>query len=239
VIRVASYAVRVIIEIVPFVNAKHVPRNVAQYFATGFLLSKSIFDFWTLANTEMPSIYVALIHYPVLNKNADIIASAVTNLDLHDISRAAKTYGVKRFYVVTPLTDQIELAKRIISHWTNGAGASYNPDRRSALELICIKESLDEVAEHIFDLENTHPETVATCAKKHQTAISYEKLRNDIKNGRPYLLVFGTAWGLAEETIHKADYILEPIAGNTAYNHLSVRSAAAIILDRLLGVARE
>jgi len=29
--------------------------------------------------------------------------------------------------------------------------------------------------------------------------------------------------------------MLEPIAGTTGYNHLSVRSAAAIILDRLLG----
>jgi hypothetical protein len=29
--------------------------------------------------------------------------------------------------------------------------------------------------------------------------------------------------------------VLAPIRGNTSYNHLSVRSAAAIILDRLLG----
>ncbi|MGW8301987.1 MAG: RNA methyltransferase [Desulfobacterales bacterium] len=29
--------------------------------------------------------------------------------------------------------------------------------------------------------------------------------------------------------------MLEPIAGKTDYNHLSVRSAAAIIFDRLLG----
>jgi len=31
------------------------------------------------------------------------------------------------------------------------------------------------------------------------------------------------------------DMLLEPIEGYTDYNHLSVRSAAAIILDRLLG----
>jgi hypothetical protein len=186
----------------------------------------------------MPNIYVALLHYPVVNKNGDIIASAVTNLDLHDISRAAKTYDVKRFYVVTPLTDQIALAKRIIGHWTTGAGAAYNPARRRALELICIKESLDEVAGHIYGLESTHPETVATCARKHETAISCAKLRSLIKDERPYLLVFGTAWGLAEETINHADHILEPVAGDTAYNHLSVRSAAAIILDRLLGDGR-
>ena len=186
----------------------------------------------------MPCIYVALIHYPVINKNADIITSAITNLDLHDISRAAKTYGVKRYYVVTPLADQITLAKRIISHWTNGAGAAYNPMRRSALELIRIKESLDEVADHIYGIEGKHPRTIATCARKQSAAISYEKLRSLIKDEKPYLLVFGTAWGLAEETINSADYVLEHVAGVTAYNHLSVRSAAAIILDRMLGVAR-
>jgi hypothetical protein len=77
----------------------------------------------------MAKLYVALIHYPVVDKNGDIIASAVTNLDLHDISRAAKTYGLKSFYVVTPLEDQRELVERIISHWTNGIGAAYNPKR--------------------------------------------------------------------------------------------------------------
>jgi hypothetical protein len=52
----------------------------------------------------------------------------------------------------------------------------------------------------------------------------------------PHLLVFGTAWGLAEAFISEADYILEPITGSPDYNHLSVRTAAGIILDRLLGV---
>jgi hypothetical protein len=45
----------------------------------------------------------------------------------------------------------------------------------------------------------------------------------------------GTGWGLTEECFSAADFILEPIAGNGSYNHLSVRSAAAIMLDRLLG----
>lgn len=31
------------------------------------------------------------------------------------------------------------------------------------------------------------------------------------------------------------DYIVEPIYGAGSYNHLCVRSAVAIILDRLLG----
>ena len=183
----------------------------------------------------MPNIYVALLHYPVMNKNGDVITSAITNLDLHDISRAAKTYGVKGFYVVTRLADQIVLAKRIIGHWTHGTGADYNPARRSALELIRIEESLADVIQHIAGQENVQPKTVATCARKFDDAISYDKMRGLMSNGKPHLLVLGTAWGLAEEMIRQADYILEPIAGQTAYNHLSVRSAASIILDRLIG----
>jgi hypothetical protein len=49
------------------------------------------------------------------------------------------------------------------------------------------------------------------------------------------VLLFGTAWGLADEILEAADHRLAPINGKGAYNHLAVRSAVAIILDRLLG----
>jgi len=182
----------------------------------------------------MPNLYVALAHYPVVNKNGAIIASAITNLDLHDISRAAKTYGIRSYYVVTPLEDQQALAKKIIAHWIDGSGADYNPSRGSALELIHIKSSLAEAAEHIECVENEYPQIVATCARRHPSNISFEAFRGILEEGRPHLLVFGTAWGLAETFISKADYVLEPISGIREYNHLSVRAAAAIILDRLI-----
>ena len=186
----------------------------------------------------MPNLYVALTHYPVINKRSDIIASALTNLDLHDISRAAKTYGVKSFYVVTPLSDQKALAAKIIAHWTEGAGAVYNPARRRALELIKVKDSIAEVAEEIKNRENSSPKTVATCARRQPSSIGYAELREILKSGEPHLLILGTAWGLAETLISEADFVLEPITGTTGYNHLSVRSAVAIILDRLLGPGR-
>jgi len=183
----------------------------------------------------MPKLYVALIHYPVVDKNGNIIASAVTNLDLHDISRTARTYGLSSFYVVTPLEDQQELVQRIISHWTNGIGATYNPKRRRALELIRVKNSFSEVLEQVADKEHDYPITIATCARKYPKNISYEKFRAMLNNGKPYVLALGTAWGLAEEFLSEADYVLDPIVGTADYNHLSVRSAAAIMLDRLLG----
>lgn len=181
-----------------------------------------------------PNLYVALTHYPVVNKRGEIIASALTNLDLHDISRAAKTYGVKAYYVVTPLTDQKLLAEKIVAHWTAGAGAIYNPARREALELIRIKDSIANVIDDIRNLENRDPKIVTTCARKYPANIGYQQFRAILQNGMPHLLVFGTAWGLAESVLSAADFILEPIEGTAGYNHLSVRSAAAIILDRLL-----
>ena len=184
----------------------------------------------------MPNLYVALTHYPVVDRRGDIITSAVTNLDLHDISRAAKTYGAKGFYVITPLVDQQRLVHKIISHWTHGAGAVYNPARRSALKLIKLKDTIAAVAEDIDGIENETPKTVATCARRNTTSTGYKELREILKSGKPHLLVFGTAWGLADTFIAEADYILDPILGPTDYNHLSVRSAAGIILDRLLGM---
>lgn len=181
------------------------------------------------------NLYVALTHYPVINKNGNIIASAVTNLDLHDIARVAKTYGVPSFYVVTPLVDQKILIDKIIAHWIDGSGARYNPKRREALELIRIKNSLDEVIEHIRTNVGNSPKTVVTSARQSPRNLSFGKFREMLQDRNPYLLLFGTAWGLSEQFIMEADYTLNPVMGTTGYNHLSVRSATAIILDRLFG----
>lgn len=182
---------------------------------------------------------MALIHYPVVNKNREVIASAVTNLDLHDIARASKTYGVKKYYVVTPLEDQKVLVEKIISHWVTGVGAVYNPIRREALELIRVKDSIAAVTEHIQSKEEVMPKTVLTSAREYPGSITYETFRGMLGTGTPYLLMFGTAWGLPESLISEADYVLNPIKGNCGYNHLSVRSAVSVILDRLVGVRSE
>ncbi|MEZ4526009.1 MAG: RNA methyltransferase [Desulfobacterales bacterium] len=180
-------------------------------------------------------LYLALIHYPVVNKNGQIIASAVTNLDLHDIARAARTYGVSAFYVVTPLKDQQELVKRLLSHWLQGGGAQYNPVRGEALGLIRVADSLEIVKQDILRQEKEKAETVVTCAKDQPGCLHFSRFREMLDKGSPYLLIFGTAWGISRDFITAADHILEPVRGNTDYNHLSVRSAASIILDRLMG----
>jgi hypothetical protein len=178
------------------------------------------------------------MHYPVVNKNGDTIASSMTNLDLHDISRAARSYGVRTFFVVTPLDDQKVLIDRIISHWTDGYGAGYNPARKEALGLIELKTDFEEVLEHIRSNGEGVPKVVVTSARPGCRCVGYGEFRKMIADGRPHLLVFGTAWGLAEEFIRSADVVLEPITGEGDYNHLSVRSAAAVILDRIVGKNR-
>ena len=186
----------------------------------------------------MHNLHLALIHHPVLNKHGTVITSAVTNLDLHDISRLARTYGLGSFFVVTPLADQRQLVGRLIAHWTQGAGAIYNPKRKQALEAISIRETLEQVvAELSADISAEDGLiTVATSARGHCRSIPHDRLREVLRTGRSCLLMFGTAWGLADNVLEAADYVLAPITGSTGYNHLSVRSAAAIILDRLAGV---
>ena len=181
-------------------------------------------------------LYLGLLHYPVYNKNRQRIASAITSFDLHDLSRLARTYGVKRFFVITPLTDQQDLAERIVRHWTAGYGASYNPIRKEALELIAVSPSLEDCLQEIERVEGEKSTVVATDASKQNGRnLTYPEATRMIGSGKPVLLLLGTGWGLDKEVIHKADYILDPIWGPTEYNHLSVRSAGAIILDRLVG----
>lgn len=183
----------------------------------------------------MPNVTVALIHHPVVDKNGDTITAAVTALDLHDIARASKTYGVNTFYVVTPLEDQQTLVRRIISHWITGAGAKYNPDRQAALELIRLKPSLQDVLMEMEADTGEKPQVVVTSARMDKSDLSYPAIRDLAGDSRPILLLFGTAWGLAPELMTAADYRLAPISGAGSYNHLAVRSAVSIILDRIMG----
>lgn len=182
---------------------------------------------------------IALIHYPVINKSQEIIGSAVTNLDIHDIARAARTFGVDEYFIVTPYADQQELVTEIVEHWQSGHGAEYNPARKSALALVRLSDSLDDVILQVEKKRGSRPLLVTTSARFQNNTTTFAATRQRIEAGEPILLLFGTAHGLAEEVMGRADHVLPPITGSTGYNHLSVRSAAAIILDRMLGNREE
>ncbi len=179
---------------------------------------------------------IALLHHPVYDKNRQTVTTAVTNLGLHDIARAARTYGLFRYFVVTPVPDQRALAERIRRHWQEGWGAAYNPQRKEALKLIRVVATLDEARAELAESFGRPVKTLATGARNRPESISCPALAKRLReDDQPYLLLFGTGWGLTDDVFAAADAVLEPITGPAAYNHLSVRSAAAIILDRLLG----
>lgn len=183
-----------------------------------------------------PNVSIALLHYPVYDKNQQVVATAVTNLDLHDIARSAKTFGLYRYYVITPVAEQRTLSERIRSHWLDGWGAAYNPKRKAALELMQVVDSLDMALDDLEKSCGKRAKIVVTGAQGRANSISSAQLGELFRDAaQPYLLLFGTGWGMTEEIFNRADYVLEPIRGRGTYNHLSVRSAAAIILDRLLG----
>lgn len=185
------------------------------------------------------NLYIALCHYPVLNKYGEKVAVSVTNLDLHDMSRVARSYGLGGFYATTPIEDQKALAEQLLSHWKEGAGSKANPDRAEAFSKVKV---FDDIEAAVLDIEaqtGQCPRLAATSArldrrKEAEPAMSYKELQGWLANS-PVLLIFGTGHGLAEEVLSKADGILRPVRYLDDYNHLSVRSAVAIIVDRLIG----
>ncbi|MEB2283657.1 MAG: RNA methyltransferase [Myxococcales bacterium] len=184
----------------------------------------------------MAPLYVALLHYPVYDKNRRVVTTAVTHLDIHDIARSACTFGVRRFYVVTPVPALRELSARILAHWGSEWGASYNATRKDALALVGLTEDLDQTIVDVERDSGEPPMLLVTSARTEHPTIGWAELRRlRAEAERPLLLLFGTGWGLTEEVIGRADHRIPAVPGTGEYNHLSVRGAAAIILDRMCG----
>ncbi|NMC69624.1 MAG: tRNA (guanosine(37)-N1)-methyltransferase TrmD [Myxococcales bacterium] len=182
---------------------------------------------------------VALVHHPVRARTGETIATSVTNLDIHDIARASRTYGVAAYHLVTPIALQRELVETVAAHWLEGESGGRVPQRADALRLVRTAAALGDVVETIRREAGAAPLCVATSADpRGRPTVGWAKLRGRLAaETRPVLLVFGTGWGLADEALDAADLLLEPIAGPTDYNHLSVRVAAGVTLDRLFGRA--
>lgn len=185
-------------------------------------------------------VWLALVHYPVYNKKHEVVNTSITNLDIHDIARAAATFDLAGYFLVQPAAGQQELIGSLLKHWQYGFGARYNPDRHEALSRISLCASLAEAAAAIERECGQKPRLLATSARPCAKMCGYAQMRRQIaESDEPYLLVFGTGWGLTDELLAAADWVLRPIYGAGDYNHLSVRSAVSIILDRLFGEGGE
>jgi hypothetical protein len=182
------------------------------------------------------SLNVALIHWPVKDRAKNIVCTNVTNFDVHDIARAGRTYGVDRYFVVNKMKEQLSFVSRILDHWKTGIGSEYNPQRKTALGMVELAETLEDVIK-MFDQK---PIIVTTSARELGIPrVTFKELREKVwdPSSPPILLVFGTGYGLGEDVLKQADMLLEPLKGASKddYRHLSVRSAVSIVLDRLLG----
>jgi hypothetical protein len=181
------------------------------------------------------SLYIALVHHPVKDREGATVTTAVTNLDVHDLARSARTYDVVSYFVVTPIAAQQDLVERILEHWRTGSGSRRIPERSEALSRCRCVPSVEAAVEAVREREGA-PRILATGAKPPvgRTAMAYAEGRAWIAQG-PVILLFGTGHGLARELVDRADGVLAPIRPGAGYNHLSVRAAAAITLDRLFG----
>ena len=203
-------------------------------------------DVQTLADTprERPgrNLSFCLVHYPVSLGPKKIGASSLTNLDIHDIARISRSYAMGSFYPVTPLGDQLRVLEEILRHWTRGPGGVGNADRAQALGLVQPATSLEEAVAHMTAQHGTRPRLVASSAvwpakgkasKPESMPMTPRDVRRWCDQG-PVMLCLGTAQGLAPEVLEQCEGTLRPVRF-LGYNHLSVRSAAAILADRILG----
>jgi hypothetical protein len=183
-------------------------------------------------------VFVALVHHPVLDRDGAVVATAVTNLDVHDLARASRKFGVEAYYVVTPVDAQLRLVEEIRAHWIEGPGKKRVPDRHEAIRVLRTAPSIEDVRARIERETGRAPFVVATAARAVEGSrpMAFSVLRERLEAGEvSCVILFGTGHGLVQDVVQGADALLPPIDGPTGYNHLSVRAAAAIVLDRLLG----
>ncbi len=185
------------------------------------------------------NVFIALLHYPAMDREGKIIVTSFTTMDLHDIARPARAYEINKFYIVQPIDAQRMVIQRQINYWLSEEGKKSNPTRYEVVQLVRLAYTLDEVIEDIEKERGRRPLLVGTDARTYPNTVKYSWLRKEIeKRDRDWLILFGTAHGIPPDLMNTFDYILEPIYGAGDWNHLSVRNAVAIILDRLFSKNR-
>ncbi|WP_029552207.1 RNA methyltransferase [Thermocrinis jamiesonii] len=181
------------------------------------------------------NVFIALLHFPAMDRDGKTIITSFTTMDLHDIARPARAYEINTYYIVQPVDAQRAVIKKQIEYWSSEEGLKTNPTRAETVKLVKLVYTFEEVLEDIQSLRGRKPIVVGTDARNYSNTVSYDFLRKEIeKRERDFLIVFGTGYGIPPDLMRTFDYILEPVYGAGDWNHLSVRNACAIILDRLL-----
>ena len=186
----------------------------------------------------MADLFLALLHHPVLDKNGQIVTTAVTNMDIHDIARSACTYGVRRFFVVTPVRALRALSEKIIEHWETGYGSTYNAHPQGGPGPGGIEPDLDGALVAIERETGKRPDAGRHLGpRRRPTRCGFAALRPQLASSAgPHLLVLRHRLGPGPGG-HGARRPA-PRAGRSARPPTTTSrcaSAAAVILDRLRG----
>jgi tRNA (guanine37-N1)-methyltransferase len=181
--------------------------------------------------------HLALVHHPVTDRTGAIVTTALTNFDIHDLARSSMTFGLAGYHVVTPITSQRDKAVHIAQSWI---GDEHGEHRAAALRLVRVAESIEAAVAAITEEHGAAPTVIATSARPESFPAARRLSPSELfaeatLDPAPVLILLGTGWGLADHLIPSVSRVLTPIDGPTSWNHLSVRSAGAILLDRLFG----
>ena len=173
----------------------------------------------------------------MVDRTGAVVTTSLTNFDIHDLARSSLTYGLAGYHIVTPVTVQRDKAAHIARLWLDDAHGEH---RARALALVRTADSVDTVIANLTEQHGLAPLVVATSARHESFPAAARRSPAELVaevslNPAPLLLLLGTGWGLADALIPSVSRVLAPIEGTSDWNHLSVRSAGAILLDRLFG----
>ena len=178
---------------------------------------------------------LALVHYPVRGRDGATITTSITNLDVHDIARTARTYGVARYFIVTPIEAQRALVDHILGYWRDGDGARRVPERSEALSIVTAVPSL---ADAMAQMRAT-PLVVTTAASRDAPPVGFAPARERLAaepGARSAAALRHGVWPCGR-IARECGASISRLFVRDAGNHLAVRSAVAIVLDRLFGDA--
>lgn len=200
------------------------------------MLSKTDADFLSKQTRKRPSrnLSFCLCHSPVVLENGKIGCSSLTNLDVHDIGRISRSYGMGPFFVLHPLNDQRQILNTILEHWQMREKG--HADRKKALDLARPVHDFEEIKDWCDMYYGQAPCWIISSAnwpEKVAPVASVKEIR-EMCEERPVIICLGTARGLAVHQLPFNFLRMRPIRFLDE-NHLSVRAAAAIIADRILG----
>lgn len=177
-----------------------------------------------------------LCHYPVRLEGGRTGHSSLTNLDAHDIGRISRSYGMGPFFILLSLKEQRVILDNILSHWMGRQGA-YD-DRKKAIAQIIPVSGFAELEERAADYYGARPAFIASSAAWPDKKMRRQLLTpSDVRalcQEKPVIILLGTARGLDLKALPMEFSLLRPLRFLDE-NHLSVRAAAAVMADRILG----